>query len=80
MCLLLQVRLFALYGMGGAAVSLANWWNRRPEWLEVRPLDLPGHGWRSAEPMPFAPGAPSDPLRFVPPLSCTRSSRRASSR
>ena len=61
-----KVRLFALYGIGGAAVQLHEWCTSKPGWLEVRPLELPGHGWRAAEPVPFERGAPTDPRRFVP--------------
>ena len=59
------MRLFVLYGMGGFGVSLAPWYKAAPDWIEVRVIELPGHGWRASEPLPFAPGSDSDPSLFV---------------
>ena len=62
-----KLRLFAFYGMGGFSLSLSSWWQNAPAWLEVRPIELPGHGWREAEPLPLSPGSVSDPLKFLKP-------------
>lgn len=58
-----QVRLFTLYGMGGHVMSLRNWWAYAPDWVEVRPIELPGHGYRSEELLPLSPGSTSDPAK-----------------
>ena len=48
-----RVRLFCLYGVADVAMSIEPWIRNAPkEWLEVRLLDLPGHGFRSQEPLP----------------------------
>jgi len=44
-----RVRLFALYGVADVAMSLQPWIDRAPEWLEVRLVDLPGHGFRQRD-------------------------------
>lgn len=62
-----KMRLFASYGMGGFSLSLHDWFQKAPDWLEVRPLELPGHGWRDAEPLAFEPGSKTDPIKFWPP-------------
>ncbi|KAL3909576.1 MAG: hypothetical protein SGPRY_009373 [Prymnesium sp.] len=54
-----RMRLFALYGLGSFAISLGAWWTHAPEWLEVRPIELPGHGWRESEPLPLSSPPPS---------------------
>lgn len=54
------MRLFALYGMGSFSLSLNDWCVYSPEWLEVRPIELPGHGWREAEPLAFSKGSSSE--------------------
>lgn len=51
-----KMRLLALYGMGGFSMSMRDWhasMPKPPEWLEVRLLELPGHGFRDSEPLPF---------------------------
>ena len=55
-----KMRLITLYGMGSVAVSMGNWWNKAPSWLEVRTIELPGHGWRESELLPLSAGAKSD--------------------
>ena len=47
-----RVRLFLLYGVADVCMSLEKWIRAAPEWLEVRLLDLPGHGFRSKEALP----------------------------
>ena len=47
-----RVRLFCLYGVADVAMSLEPWIRSAPAWLEVRLCDLPGHGFRSDEPLP----------------------------
>jgi pimeloyl-ACP methyl ester carboxylesterase len=47
-----RVRFFVLYGVADVAVSCQAWIRAAPEWLEVRVLDYPGHGFRAAEPLP----------------------------
>jgi surfactin synthase thioesterase subunit len=59
-----KVRLFALYGMGGFNLSLKDLWMNAPDWLEVRPVELPGHHDRKDEPLPLAPGSVSCPSNF----------------
>ncbi len=55
-----HMRLVVLYGMGGFAVSLRELWRSAPPWLEVRPLELPGHGFLSKKPLPLLPGSPTE--------------------
>jgi hypothetical protein len=44
------VRLFCLYGVADSCMSLKGWVDAAPAgWLEVRLVDLPGHGFRSHE-------------------------------
>ena len=40
-------------GINDKAESFSEYSKRAPEWLEVRPLELPGLGERSAEPLPL---------------------------
>lgn len=47
-----RVRLFALYGVGDSSTSLRRWVSSAPAWLEVRMLELPGHGYRAEEALP----------------------------
>lgn len=50
-----KVRLLALYGMGGFSMSMRDWHAsapKPPDWLEVRLLELPGHGFRAEEALP----------------------------
>ena len=49
-----RVRLFALYGVADNTLSLAPIVNQAPDWLEVRLLELPGHGFRRKERLPPA--------------------------
>ena len=44
-----RVRLIALYGTGHDATHLASWQTSCPPWLEMRVVELPGHGARSNE-------------------------------
>jgi len=60
-----KMRLFALYGMGSFALSLHPWWSKAPGWLEVRPIELPGHGWRERDPLPLCEGSSSHPAKFA---------------
>ncbi len=55
-----KMRLICLYGMGGFAHSATEWVTRAPDWLEVRLIELPGHGTRDDEPLPFLPGSPTE--------------------
>ncbi|SDO23810.1 thioesterase II family protein [Pseudomonas jinjuensis] len=43
--------LFCLPYAGASAMCYARWRRRVPGWLEVRPLELPGRGSRSGEPL-----------------------------
>ena len=45
------VRLIALYGTGHDASVFERWQAGAPKWLEVRVVELPGHGTRSEEPL-----------------------------
>ena len=47
-----RARLLALYGVGDTALSMYNWIEAAPAWLEVRLVELPGHGFRKDEPLP----------------------------
>ena len=48
-----RVRLFVFYGVADVCLSLQPWITNSPsDWLEVRLVDLPGHGLRSTEPLP----------------------------
>jgi surfactin synthase thioesterase subunit len=44
-----RVRIVALYGSGHDATAFAEWQSAAPSWLELRVLELPGHGTRAAE-------------------------------
>jgi len=44
-----RVRLIALYGTGYDAAAFAEWAHAAPDWLEMRVLELPGHGTREHE-------------------------------
>ena len=44
-----RMRLIVLYGTGHKASDLAAWQAASPPWLEIRVLELPGHGTRAAE-------------------------------
>ena len=47
-----RVRLFALYGVADNSHNLIDWVWHAPPWLEVRLLELAGHGQRIKEPLP----------------------------
>lgn len=47
-----RARLLALYGVGDAALNMYSWLEAAPAWLEVRLVELPGHGFRKDEPLP----------------------------
>ena len=46
-----RVRLIAFYGSGHTASDLADWQAACPTWLEMRVVELPGHGTRVGEGM-----------------------------
>ena len=48
-----RVRLFCLYGVADSSTSLRKWISSAPEWLEVRLLELAGHGYRADEELPL---------------------------
>lgn len=45
-----RARLFCLPFAGGSASAYRDWGERLPTWLEVLPVELPGHGMRLGEP------------------------------
>lgn len=45
-----RARLFCLPFAGGSASAYRDWGERLPQWLEVLPVELPGHGMRLGEP------------------------------
>lgn len=45
-----RARLFCLPFAGGSASAYRDWGERLPYWLEVLPVELPGHGMRLGEP------------------------------
>jgi surfactin synthase thioesterase subunit len=47
-----KCRLFAFHGIAEQAASMKGAVEAAPPWLEVRPFELPGHGFRKNEPMP----------------------------
>ena len=49
-----HVRLFLLYGIADVAMSLEPWIRAAAnlDWLEIRLVDLPGHGFRTHEELP----------------------------
>ena len=47
-----RIRLFVLYGVADVSMSTQRWIDNAPDWLEVRLIDLPGHGFRSKEALP----------------------------
>ncbi len=46
-----SVRLFCLPYAGGTARIFADWAGDLPSWIDVVPLELPGHGFRFDEPV-----------------------------
>ena len=69
-----HVRLFLLYGIADVAMSLEPWIRAAAnlDWLEIRLVDLPGHGFRTHEELPACSrgveGVPADlaDLAFAP--------------
>lgn len=47
-----SVRCFALYGVADSSTSLRKFRSAAPPWLEVRLMELPGHGYLADEPLP----------------------------
>ncbi|MGY2224235.1 thioesterase II family protein [Pseudomonas gingeri] len=47
----LNLRLFCLPYSGASAMVYSRWRRKLPEWLQVRPLELPGRGMRMNEPL-----------------------------
>jgi surfactin synthase thioesterase subunit len=47
-----RLTLFCLPYAGASAMSYARWRRSVPAWLDIRPLELPGRGSRSGEPLP----------------------------
>ncbi|WP_330214016.1 thioesterase II family protein [Pseudomonas sp. Z18(2022)] len=47
----LRLRLFCLPYSGASAMVYSRWRRALPEWLQVRPLELPGRGMRMDEPL-----------------------------
>ena len=47
-----RVRLFVLYGVADSSISMRKWTTAAPDWLEVRVLELPGHGYLADEALP----------------------------
>lgn len=46
-----RVRLFTLYGIADASSSMRSWASQAPDWCEVRPMELPGHGYLADTPL-----------------------------
>ena len=42
------MRMFVLYGALGRASAMQSWLRSAPTWVEVRILELPGHGFRTS--------------------------------
>jgi len=57
-----RVRLFCFYGVADSAVSMRKWVSSAPHWLEVRVVELPGHGY-------LTDGLPSCSKQVADPLS-----------
>ena len=47
----IKLRLFCLPYSGASAMAYSRWRRSLPEWLQVRPLELPGRGMRMDEPL-----------------------------
>jgi medium-chain acyl-[acyl-carrier-protein] hydrolase len=47
-----SVRLFCIPFAGGSASFYDGWLASAPRWLQVCPIELPGRGWLSSEPLP----------------------------
>ena len=71
-----RVRLFVLYGVADSSSAMTAWRTNAPDWLEVRFLELPGHGQRVKEPLPsYAASDPSAKKGEV--VSAFRAHRRS---
>ena len=55
-----RCRLFALYGVADNSHNLVDWVWKSPPWLEVRLLELPGHGQRIKEALPACSASDAD--------------------
>jgi medium-chain acyl-[acyl-carrier-protein] hydrolase len=49
-----SVRLFCIPFAGGSASFYDGWLASAPPWLQVCPIELPGRGWLSSEPLPIS--------------------------
>jgi surfactin synthase thioesterase subunit len=49
-----RVSLYCLPYAGSSASVYVRWKRRLPAWIEVVPVELPGRGWRMAEPLEVA--------------------------
>ena len=58
-----RMRLFVLYGVADVSMSSVQWIASAPDWLEVRLIDLPGHGFRATEKLP---GCSQAATKFAP--------------
>ncbi|WP_397458246.1 thioesterase II family protein [Pseudomonas asplenii] len=47
----LSLRLFCFPYSGASAMVYSRWRRQMPQWLQVRPLELPGRGMRMGEPL-----------------------------
>jgi surfactin synthase thioesterase subunit len=65
-----RLRLFCLPFAGGSALAYRSWTNAVPDWLEVCPVELPGHGTRFREaPLTAMEALVDDLLVEVAPLA-----------
>lgn len=46
-----RIRLFCFACSGASAMAFAPWRSALPAWLDVQPIELPGHGRRGDEPL-----------------------------
>lgn len=46
-----RIRLFCFACSGASAMAFAPWRSALPDWLDVQPVELPGHGRRGDEPL-----------------------------
>lgn len=65
-----RLRLFCLPFAGGSAVTYRSWTSAIPDWIEVCPVELPGHGTRFREaPLTTMEAVVDDLLVAVAPLA-----------
>ncbi len=65
-----RLRLFCLPFAGGSAMTYRSWPNAIPDWIEVCPIELPGHGTRFREaPLTTMEAVVADLLVAVAPLA-----------